>query len=191
MTTGTALDRPARIRRALRDLVAEQGFHGASMSAVAKAAGVATGTAYVHYDSKEELVYATYLELKRALGEYVLSRIDGEALPGERYGLIWRAIYEHLTEDPARARFLTQLEASPYYEKAHQRLIEEGDPLMEEAARPDLAELLIPLPPEVLYSLSIGHAVRLAAAGVQLNPGEIDSLIEATWRAITRPEVVG
>ena len=41
-------DRPAAIRRALRDLVAERGFHGASMGAVAKEAGVAAGTAYVH-----------------------------------------------------------------------------------------------------------------------------------------------
>ena len=55
----SAMDRPAAIRRALRDLVAERGFHGASMGAVAKEAGVATGTAYVHYESKDELVYAT------------------------------------------------------------------------------------------------------------------------------------
>ena len=47
------VDRPALIRKALRDLVAERGFHGASMGAVAQVAGVATGTAYVHYVSKE------------------------------------------------------------------------------------------------------------------------------------------
>ena len=55
------LDRPAAIRRALRNLVADRGFHGASMGAVAKEAGVATGTAYVHYESKEELVNASVL----------------------------------------------------------------------------------------------------------------------------------
>ena len=38
MTTTT--DRPAAIRTALRDLVAEHGFHGTSMSAIARAAGV-------------------------------------------------------------------------------------------------------------------------------------------------------
>ena len=53
-----SVDRPAAIRRALRDLVAERGFHGASMGAVAKAARVATGTAYVHYESKEGAVHA-------------------------------------------------------------------------------------------------------------------------------------
>lgn len=56
----TTFDRPAAIRRALRDLVAGRGFRGASMSAIAESAGVATGTAYVHYASKKELVLATY-----------------------------------------------------------------------------------------------------------------------------------
>jgi AcrR family transcriptional regulator len=41
-------DRAAAVRAALRTLVAERGFHGASMGAVAREAGVATGTAYVH-----------------------------------------------------------------------------------------------------------------------------------------------
>ena len=62
------VDRAALVRDALRRVVAERGFHGASMSAVAKAAGVATGTAYVHYESKDELVIAAYLELKQQLG---------------------------------------------------------------------------------------------------------------------------
>ena len=61
-------DRAAAVRAALRKLVAERGFHGASMSAVASEAGVATGTAYVHYASKDELVHAAYLEAKRELG---------------------------------------------------------------------------------------------------------------------------
>ena len=61
MTPTGEIDRPAAIRLALRDLVADRGFHGASMSDVARRARVAVGTAYVHYESKEELVYATYL----------------------------------------------------------------------------------------------------------------------------------
>ena len=58
------VDRAAAVRQALRTLVAQNGFHGASMSAVAAEAGVATGTAYTHYASKDELVLATYLETK-------------------------------------------------------------------------------------------------------------------------------
>ncbi|NIT32562.1 MAG: TetR family transcriptional regulator, partial [Xanthomonadales bacterium] len=75
----------------------------ASMGAVAKAAGVATGTAYVHYASKEELVYATYLEIKRDLGDEVLRQLDPDAAPAERYRQMWMATYDHLRREPERA----------------------------------------------------------------------------------------
>ncbi len=106
----TTFDRPAAIRRALRDLVAERGFHGASMSAIAKSAGVATGTAYVHYASKEELVFATYLEIKREMGDEVAAAVTGETTTEGRYRQLWLAVYRYLSREPQRARFLTQLE---------------------------------------------------------------------------------
>lgn len=182
-----AVDRPAAIRKSLRNLVAARGFHGASMGAVAKEAGVATGTAYVHYQSKEELVYATYLELKAELSAAVLAEFDEGALPFEAWRHILMAAYYFLAEEPERARFLTQLEESPYYEEAHSRLMAKGDPLYEMAKADELADLLVPLPAEVIYALSFGVAVRLIAAGVQLKPGEVDLLVEATWRAVTKP----
>lgn len=182
-----SIDRPAAIRKALRDLVAERGFHGASMGAVAKAAGVATGTAYVHYESKEELVYATYLELKSDLGRAVLAEYDEAAAPQDRWRQILTAAYEFMAAQPERARFLTQLEESPYFEEAYSRLNVAGDPLGDIARAEDLADLLVPLPHEVIYALSLGVAVRLIAAGVRLKPEEIDLLVGATWRAVTQP----
>lgn len=183
-----AVDRPAAIRRALRNLVAERGFHGASMGAVAKEAGVATGTAYVHYQSKEELVYATYLELKAELSDAVLADFDGTAAVSDRWRHLLTKGYEFMAEEPERARFLTQLEESPFYEEAHSRLLAAGDPLAEMAQSEDFTDLLVPLPGEVIYALSLGVAVRLIAAGVQLKPEEVDLLVEATWRAVTKPQ---
>ena len=182
------VDRPAAIRRALRNLVAARGFHGASMGAVAREAGVATGTAYVHYESKEELVYATYLELKTELSAAVLADFDETAKPFEAWRHILTAAYDYLEEEPDRARFLTQLEESPYYEEAHSRLQQAGDPLYDAAGSEEFTALLIPLPYEVIYALSFGVAVRLIAAGVRLKPQELDLLVDATWRAVTNPQ---
>ena len=181
------LDRPAAIRRALRDLVADRGFHGASMGAIAKEAGVATGTAYVHYESKEELVYATYLEIKLGLSKAVMNDLDEGMEPFETWRHILATAYDYLAEEPKRARFLTQLEESPYYAEAHSRLMAMGDPLYETARAEEMAGLLVPLPTEVIYALSFGVAVRLIAAGVRLNPEQVDLLISATWRAVTEP----
>ena len=158
-------DRPAAIRRALRDLVAERGFHGASMAAVAKRAGVATGTAYVHYSSKEEVVFATYLEIKSDLGAAVLEGDPEAGAPRERWEHVLVRCFEHLEAEPERARFLTQLEESPFYEEARARLAETGDPLSSIAREGDLAGLFVDLPFDVIYALSLGVVVRLAAAG--------------------------
>ena len=183
----SAVDRPAAIRRALRDLVAERGFHGASMGAVAKEAEVATGTAYVHYESKDELVFATYLEIKEGLGAAVLAEFDAAASPFDQWDHMLKKAYGFLSEEPERARFLSQLEESPYYEEAHARLVAAGDPLTEVASSEGFAPLLVDLPNQVIYALSLGVAVRLIAAGVQLKDEELDTLVIATWRAVTRP----
>ncbi len=183
--TSTAVDRPAAIRRALRDLVAERGFHGASMSAVAQAAGVATGTAYVYYESKEQLVYATYLEIKQDLGDYVVAQLEPASEPADRYRQIWKATHDYLRREPARARFLTQLEDSPFADRARELLLEQGDRLLEEANRPDVAAMLVDLPLEAIYLLSLGTAVRLVSAGIELSDEELDALVDATWRAVT------
>jgi TetR/AcrR family transcriptional repressor of multidrug resistance operon len=181
------IDRPAAIRRALRELVAEHGFHGASMAAVAKRAGVATGTAYVHYASKDDLIYATYLEIKAGLAADLLAGADPAGSPRERFDYAWRTVYRHFSERPDSARFLTQIEESPYFAAAHRLLEEKGeDPLLAEAARPEVAALLVPLPIELLYSLSFGLAVRMAASGTAVDDAGLTTLLDSCWRAITR-----
>ena len=62
-----------------------------------------------------------------------------------------------------------------------------GDPLRDQAAAPDIAERLLPLPLEVIYELGLGPAVRLAAAGTRLGERELRATADACWRAITRP----
>ena len=157
------------------------------MGAVATEAGVATGTAYVHYASKAELVFATYLEVKGQLGDAVLSGLDTTRKPSDQWRQILTAAYRFLVDEPACARFLTQLEESPYYQEAHARLVASGDPLGELARSDAFADVVIDLPPPVIYSLSLGVAVRLVAAGIRLQDQEIDRLVEATWRAVTKP----
>ena len=51
----------------------------------------------------------------------------------------------------------------------------------------EFTALIVDLPNQVIYALSLGVAVRLIAAGVQLKDEELDTLVTATWRAVTRP----
>ena len=159
------------------------------MSAVAKAAGVATGTAYVHYDSKDPLIYATYLDVKREMGVGLEGVVDPNASAHDRFAQLWTGIYRHLADDPDRARFMVQLDSSPDALTAHEMAMASGgDPVMTEASAPDLMAFLAPLDLETLYDLGIGPAIRLAAK-VTAETGPIDERVltlvaEARWRAV-------
>jgi AcrR family transcriptional regulator len=181
------VDRAAAVRSALRTLVARNGLHGASMSAVASEADVATGTAYTHYASKEELTLAAYCETKAQLAAAATAGLAADADAGTRFRGLWLATYLHLKANPDHARFLLQVDHSPYRSAAHQAAIAGDDPLVAQAAAPDVAGQLLPVPLEVIYELGLSPAVRLAAAGTELTADQLGQLAEACWRAITRP----
>lgn len=182
------LDRAAAVREALRRLVAQRGFHGASMSAIATEAGVATGTAYTHYGSKDELVLAAYLETKARLAAAATADLDPEATPAERFRGIWLASYRHLAANPDDALFLLQVDSSPYKGPAHEAaMAREGDPILAQAADAAMAAQVLPLPLDVLYELGLAPSVRLAAEGAELSKAELETIAGACWRAISRP----
>ena len=185
-TRSKAVDRAALLRRSLLELVAERGFRGTSMAAVAERAGVATGTAYVHYDSKDELIVAAYVEIKLSLGRAAVAGLPPVGSTHDRFITVWRNVYGHLAADPAQARYLAQLESSPYLWRGHEALLQTDDPLI--AASSELMEEAIDLPIAVLWDLAVGPAVRLAAdTSTTLEPDQLEQLAEACWRALRKP----
>lgn len=190
MTAGTT-DRAAAIRDAIRTLVARHGLHGTSMAAVAKQAGVATGTAYVHYSSKDELLFAAYLELKGQLGTAAVAGVDRNTLPAMRFRSMWMAIHRFLSEEPERAAFLAQVDSSPVAAQAYARALASGtDPILLEASRAEMIDMLADLPFEVLYDLGLAPAVRLVASGTALTRAQLEAVADGCWRAISRPSTL-
>ncbi|HEV3053048.1 MAG TPA: helix-turn-helix domain-containing protein, partial [Solirubrobacteraceae bacterium] len=63
MTFGTEIPTRERLLRAARAVIEEGGYGAASVAAIAERAGVAAGTLYRHFASKEEL----FVELFRTV----------------------------------------------------------------------------------------------------------------------------
>jgi AcrR family transcriptional regulator len=183
--TKTPVDRAALLRRALLELVAERGFRGTSMAAVAERAGVAAGTAYVHYASKDELVIATYVEIKAELSEAAVVGLDSAALFEAQFLHIWHNVLHHLLADPARARYMGQIESSPYANEAHGRALQRIDP--PRAASAAMTGHVVDLPPLIIWDIGFGPAVRLAADPEQaLDEASLDTLARACLRAVSQ-----
>lgn len=181
--TMASVDRAALVRRAMVELVAEKGIHGTSMSQVAQRAGVATGTAYVHYESKEELLIAAFVEAKAHVGAAATRDLDLTAPPQETFSRLWRGLFEYLRDDLHLTRFLTQIDESPLRAKAHEALGED-DPLVRLGE--EMSDHLVDLPVEIIYELGLAPAVRLAASDTSLDDDQIATVIDACWRAIHR-----
>ncbi len=71
-----------RILKSARGLLVGHGLQNLTLDEVAKNAGVAKGTLFLHYKSKEELLRAAYLDLAYSL-EAALKKIEDSDLKGQ------------------------------------------------------------------------------------------------------------
>ena len=102
------------------ELVKEHGFHGCSMSMVAKHAQVATGTIYHYFDSKDQLICELYA--------YIIDKVIHAALEGDdvhkpykdRFFNLWKNLYWFYIQNPNVPRFFEQFVNSPYYTKSNE-----------------------------------------------------------------------
>lgn len=103
MTTVRTATR-ARLLEAAREVVDESGYGGASVAAVARRAGLATGTLYRHWPSKAEL----FAELFRAVcdGELEVMGAAGDAMASDSAARAVEAIIVAFAERALRNRRL-------------------------------------------------------------------------------------
>ena len=91
-TTAGAATRE-RLLRAAAKLVASDGMEAATTAAIAAEAGVAEGTLYRHFDSKDDLLIAAYRQMKQEVFLDAAGGVDTAAAPAERLKRTWKAIY--------------------------------------------------------------------------------------------------
>lgn len=77
-------EKERRIKDAVIELMLEEGFHGTSISKIARKAEVSPATVYIYYESKEDMLQNIYLEYSEEVYDYLLARVrpnmDGSQL---------------------------------------------------------------------------------------------------------------
>jgi AcrR family transcriptional regulator len=144
------------------ELIRENGFHGTPVSSVAKHAGVAAGTVYTYFRSKDELIIALYHYVKAGLLKEISAR-DQVSDPFEhRFFALWNNLIEVYLAKPAYQNFLEQFVSSPF----NSREIQQGpDPWGEwlNAFFKEGIESgdLKPLSPTILAVMVMGSVISL------------------------------
>jgi AcrR family transcriptional regulator len=105
--------RDAILRTALV-LFCERGFHGTPTSLISREAGVATGTLFFYFPTKEELIDTLYRQIKGEAGAALKTGIDNEPAIQQKLCRVWENAIAWVTENPDKYRFMEQFAHSPF-----------------------------------------------------------------------------
>jgi AcrR family transcriptional regulator len=106
------------ILRAAREVFFEDGFHQATVEAVAERAEVSKGTVYLYFESKETILAHLLLEgLHELVGELEAAYTADESLAAdERLRRLGRAYFQFFQAEPRYFHFLTAMDRGRFRE---------------------------------------------------------------------------
>lgn len=109
------------------DVVGEVGYAQASIAAITRRAGVAQGTFYNYFETREQMFDHLLPHLGRRMLDFIRDRIDANDDEGEREEQGFRAFLLFLEEHPAFYRVLYEAETfAPRAYETHTRMVARG-----------------------------------------------------------------
>ncbi len=110
-------DKRTAIMEAALKLFTERGFHGTSTAQISKEAGVATGTLFNYFPTKEDLINSLYFEVKGRLSRSMGTGIEIESTFQERLRRLWSNSINWGVDNQEEFLFVGQFCSSPYITK--------------------------------------------------------------------------
>lgn len=106
-------EKEQRIRDAVIDVVLEEGFGGASISKIAKAAGVAPATVYIYHANKEAMLRSIYLDCAEEVYDAVLCGVQEAPDGPQKIERLIRNYFAFITQHARLFAFVEQFASSP------------------------------------------------------------------------------
>jgi len=187
-------DKRDDIMQAALELISEKGFHGAPMADIAEKAGVAAGTIYRYFESKDVLISELHRELEEKIMLFLQASFPYDKPVRERFLSLIRGLLRYFIANPLHFRYMEQYFNSPYGISLHrERLLSRSgnqDILIDIFEEGVSRRILKDLPVSMLFSLAFGPLLCLMRdhifAFIVLDETLIDQATEACWDAIRR-----
>ncbi len=147
-------------------LFTERGFHGTPTSLIAQEAGVATGTLFHYFKTKEELIESLYLDIKKEAGTVLKDAGENKGGWRENLNNVCMAFAEWGLENAQKIHFMQQFCYSPFISKAaHQEGVSNFLFLIDQIAFGIKEGAIKDYPPELILSIvSSGLMTAIIAA---------------------------
>lgn len=183
-------DKREQILDAALAIFAENGFHGAPTSLLAKRAGIGVGTIYRYFADKDDLIHALFDRTKARARAWLDAEPLTETGLRERFCLLTSRICRYFLQHPSEFRFIEQYYFSPYSGNGCCETPDEDnriENLLLEARR---AQVIKDLPLPVMKAMVFGPLSSLAKEqnmrGRAIPETMIDQVVQASWDGLKR-----
>lgn len=191
------MDKRTKILKATEQLLAQQGFYAFSMQALADLAGVAAGTIYRYFASKEALMCELQKFLTEQAAEEVFANWQESFTLKQKYDLIWNNTFQSMLKNPQRLAVCEMLYCIPDINKQQTALFEDVPfkPLIDlyqqgineqRLLNWNISELVV-----LSFETSISLAKKVIRGRITLAQLELERVREASWKIIQNPLYTG
>jgi AcrR family transcriptional regulator len=194
MTTGltqkkAADDKRARLLAAALDLFETRGFDGVAVPEIAAKAGVAVGTVYRYFETKEALVNALYRLLKQSYNATVLAPVEPGLPTREIFSAYWQRMTAFARRNPHAIRFMDLHHHGAYLDDESRALsrtyAKAAESFVRDArARGDIRDLDPVMVVALMWGAAAGLTKFSASGSLTFDARTANEMEEALWRAI-------
>lgn len=185
-----------KLLRAALELFTNEGFLASTTPLIAERAGVAEGTIYRHFTSKEHLLNEVYRGTQRwATGVVKEVDADRSLKAPERLSRIARRFVDTAERDPAGARMLLRQRDGKFLDPPSRDAAREFRESVQQIVAAGKADGMVRAGPAELWTslwlVVLGFVIeRVASREWTTDQPQVSQAIEAAWSAIAAPVVV-
>jgi TetR/AcrR family transcriptional regulator, multidrug resistance operon repressor len=172
-------------------MVARVGLTGLKMSDLAKEAGVATGTVYIYFEDKNQLIRELYLYLMHVSTSDLTQQITETDPLKIKIKKIARNYLDDNIKNPEYGAFLEQYFRSPYFHEDDSTKVEEEialQPIYQLVVEGQRQSLIKEADPELLVTLVCGMLNEMAKVAIYtqkpITPAEWELTFSVLWDGI-------
>jgi TetR/AcrR family transcriptional regulator, repressor of fatR-cypB operon len=179
------------IYSATLDLVLKQGYADLTMAEVAKQAGIATGTLYIYFKNKEELINQLFTKLKTEKMAMILAEFDENAPFYLSFQKLYDTYFDLSLKETQKMLFIEQYTHSPLLTK--ETKIETDkllDPLIAFLMKGQKEHLIKNYAPRLMLFQIMGGVIEIVKYHIEYdlvpNADIKNECFEMAWRSIRK-----
>ena len=182
-------DKRSALLQAALELFAQNGFDGSPTAQIAKRAGVASGTLFLYFKNKEELIHELFREVNQQLDNIMVPCLAKDIPIQEKLINTLSFALRYLLDNPKEFKFVEQYHFSPLKERAN---LPDGskEHFMELLQEAQEQKIVKDAPLVILEAIAFGpisHLVKEhSSRGTPVDEEMIQLVVRACWDGLKR-----